>query len=54
MKDHPKTTIIMAACILVWAIKSPIVTQIGEQLLGATIRVGFELFDGEDLLVGIG
>ena len=54
VKDHPKTTLIMVACVLAWAINTAALTKAGEQLLSATIRVGFELLDGEDLLVGIG
>ena len=54
VKDHPKTTLIMVACVLVWAINTAALTQAGEQLLSAMIRVGFELLDGEDMLVGIG
>ena len=54
MKAHPKTTLIMVACILAWAINTAVATRTAEQLLSATIRVGFELLDGEDMLVGIG
>jgi hypothetical protein len=54
MKEHPKTTLITVACILAWAVNTAVVTRTVEQLLSATIRVGFKLFDGEDMLLGIG
>ena len=54
MKEHPKTTLITVACVLAWAVPTAVVTRTVEQLLSATIRVGFELLDGADMLVGIG
>jgi hypothetical protein len=54
MNDRPKTTIALVVCILAWAINSGLTTRTGERLLSATIRMGFELLDGDDMLVGIG
>ena len=54
MNDRPKTTIALVVCILAWAINSGLTTRTGEWLLSVTIRVGFELLDGDDMLVGIG
>ncbi len=54
MKEHPKTTLITVACVLAWAVNTAVVTRTVEQLLSATMRVGFELLDGADMLVGIG
>ena len=53
MKEHPKTTLITVACVLAWVVHTAVVTRTVEQLLSATIRVGFELLDGEDILVNI-
>ena len=54
MKDHPKTTIRVVGCILAWALNSSLAMRSGERLLSAMIRLGFELLDGDDMLVGIG
>lgn len=54
MKDRLKTTIALVICVLAWAVNSGLTTRTGERLLSATIRMGFELLDGEDMLVGIG
>ena len=54
MKHRSKTTIALIACILAWAIDSSLASRMGERLLSATIRLGFELLDGDDMLIGIG
>jgi hypothetical protein len=54
MKDHPKTTVAVVACVLAWAINGSVGARAGERLLSAAIRVGFELLGGADMLVGIG
>ena len=54
MYDHPKTTIAVLTCVLAWAINSSAAERAGERLLGAALRVGFALFDAEDMLNGIG
>ena len=54
MKHRSKTTIALIACILAWAIDSSLATRMGERLLSATIRLGFGLLDGDNMLVRIG
>ena len=54
MKHRPKTTIALIACLFAWAMESSLATRMGERLLSATIRLGFELLEGDDMLIGIG
>jgi hypothetical protein len=54
IKEHPKTTLAVIAYGLVWAVKPSLVVVAGQRLLGGAIRLGFEVLEGEDMLVGIG
>jgi hypothetical protein len=54
IKGHPKAALLVLACGVAWTIKPSAIAKAGEHILGAAIRLGFELFDADDMLSGIG
>lgn len=54
MKQYPKLALLVATCCVVWLLKPSGPVTAGEWLLEALVRLGFKLFDGEEMLLGIG